>query len=312
MFPKFLRDAYDAKTNDMSELMKERILSLTEYSAYSQSKNIPVNRRLIVDDKIEYINTSNTSFLDDLVDGDFKSEPLPYFISNIDDYFTISFSGNEQKLHAIMTANDPTWIVFPKSTQNKILYNLKISLSTEFSKLYKFSVFRHYKIINNENDTVHTRDSLYNSLMRDDVDITESYLHLISEYLNVNIAQVYSCGYDWVSYFKPERATIILWTYGEKSGCVLHSSGTKHLHFDNLQILQNLVHINPERTLKMNIELYPERKKYLSELKKLKKIDIQNIAEKKKIEIYYFNSKNKSILITKDSLIQSIMNLSFS
>ena len=284
MIPVFLKEAYAVKDDKITAMMNENIESLKEFAHFIQSKNIPANKRL----SINYVHTTQSVSMDD---EQFTSEPLPDFFSNTDDnYYTISFTGNEQKLHAIMTANDPAWVVFSKSSQNKILYNFKIKLSTEFSALYKHGIYRQYD---------ESRSVLYNYLMRDDVDITDSYLHLVSDYLKVNILQVYSHGYEWVSLYTPNRATLLLWTHGNKSGCVLHTDGKSHLQlFEfNQSFVQNLDDLKPERIFKMNIELNPLKKKYLTELNKKTKAEICEIAHLKNI------TTNKK----KNDLIQEIM-----
>ena len=282
MIPVFLKEAYAVKDDKIASMMNENIESLKEFAHLLQSKNIPANKRIS-------INYSQKKHDDSLIeDNTFTSESLPDFFSNAtDNYYTISFTGNEQKLHAIMTANDPAWVVFSRSSQNKILYNFKIKLSTEFNALYKHGIYRQYD---------ESRSELYNSLMRDDVDITAAYLHLVSDCLNVNILQVYSSGYEWVSLYTQNRATLILWTHEDRSGCVLHANKKDHLQlFEfNKSLLKNLDDVQPDRIFKMNIELNPTKKKYLTELKKKNKQEICEIANLKNIEIL---SKKKDDII---------------
>ena len=304
MIPLFLKEAYENKDDKITTRMNENIESMKEYSQFIQSKNIPANKRL----SINYCYKNDSIKFED---ENFQSEPLPDFFStdfsfekksdekfsedkfsdekfSEEDFFTIPFTGNEQKLHAIMTANDPAWVVFSKSSQNKILYNFKIKLSTEFNSLYKRSIYKQYD-----------DSQLYNSLMRDDVDISAAYLHLVSDYLNVNILQVYLHGYEWVSLFNPNRATLLLWTHEDRSGCVLHTDGKSHLQlFEvNKLLLKNLDDVQPDRIFKMNIELNPLKKKYLTELRKKSKAELCEIAELKNI------STDKK----KDDIIKELM-----
>jgi hypothetical protein len=305
--------------------MEKKIMTLNIYSSQLQSNSIPNNRKISIDANMNPSIAKTSSVDNDVIQTFETSEKLPNFMpfeyKNSDNYFTVPFSGTEQKLHAIMTANDPIWIVLSKKTQNSILYNFKISISTEFNKLYKYQIYRHYfvksgdeQLTNNDNQK-NGRDILYNAFSKDDVEISSPYLHMISDFLDVNIIQMYDYGYEWVSLFIRERATLILWTHDGKSGCLLHKNKKNHLSpiNENSSLFLNSADIYGERTEKINIESDPIKKKYLTLLKKQKKCEIEKIALSKSLNIFKEKSNSSEnppssqVLLSKDEIIRIVM-----
>jgi hypothetical protein len=312
LLPAFIVNTYDNKTEEMHKIMTQNILKLNTSCFQSlQSKNIPKNQKL----PENYCETTSSLYknlkfmndfsnIKDIFDSSFE---LPDFIPDYyvkNGYYTIKNNEQEKNLHAILSFIDPTFYSFPTKTKNKILVELKRELSLNFDTLYNHAIFRYYKVSRNE---------LYASLSRDDLKISIPFLHLISEYLKVNIIILYRENvYEFASYFCKCKPTIILWDDATMAGCLIHTNEEKYLlpyrekeeDMRTHPVFSQMKDIYSERTENIKIISEPEKNKLKKTLTKMKVLEIKKIALEKSLSLSRDN-KNK----TKNELIQELIHL---
>ena len=287
----------------------KHITLLHNFSSLLQSKNIPKNPKLEIFDPSHnkqnyYKSTHSLSIIDSFNNIDNKFPTFIPFEYKTTSYFTIPFNNRDKIIHAIMTANDPIWLILPDKTKEKIIYNLRIDLSKNFNMLYNHSVYRFY--FSKENNTLpSSKDELYTSIINNNIDISPVFIHLLSDYLNVNILQVSSKGYQWLSIFIIQRATIIIWTNESETGCILHKNYTEHIRpiTENNPILLHFQDLFEDRTFKINIAYNPKTSKLDKFLKTKSFIDLKNMALNHNISLKDNCDKNK----TKHTIIKELL-----
>lgn len=281
-----------------NESLKEKgcLEKLHKYAKWMQSASIPQNARLSIDDNV---NIGKSPSMNNIIEKEWDKSVcnLPDFIPfeyKTSSYYTVSFNGRERLLHALMSAHENKWLVYPEKTKEDIIFQLKIKLSEHFQQHFTYSIYKNYKL----NEKSLNKNTLYTLIRTDDMDIHPGIIHLISEYLNLNIVVINKEGYNLYCNWIPERCSVFLWDDGHNAGCILHKNCTEHLrpvlNKDDHPIFLHLNDLNSKRTQEINIASQPEIKNFYSKIKKMTMKEIEEVSQKRGIDI---QSKKKNELI---------------
>ena len=255
--------------------LKREISETYDYSRWFQSPSIPQNSRLSLDNLPNDIGKepSTMRILEKDWSTSVKSVPsfLPFeFHTSV--YYTVSFRGRGRFLHALMTANEPTWSSFPEKTKDKIFSSFKLDICQKFSSLYtkNSKMYKHYSI---------TRNDLYSLIVKEtDISFHPVLLHIWSDFLDMNIFIVRKEGYVRCSSWDKDRSSLFFWDDDGECGCILHRNGTEHLRPCNMDhpVLFHMKDIDPEKTKKLMIAGCPPHiQKHITQLKKMNKKDLE-------------------------------------
>jgi|TARA_B000000565_G_scaffold62565_1_gene41551 hypothetical protein len=281
-----------------NESLKEKgcLEKLHKYAKWMQSASIPQNARLSIDDNV---NIGKSPSMNNIIEKEWDKSVcnLPDFIPfeyKTSSYYTVSFNGRERLLHALMSAHENKWLVYPEKTKEDIIFQLKIKLSEYFQQHFTYSIYKNYKL----NEKSLNKNTLYTLIRTDDMDTHPGIIHLISEYLNLNIVVINKEGYNLYCNWIPERCSVFLWDDGHNAGCILHKNCTEHLrpvlNKDDHPIFLHLNDLNSKRTQEINIASQPEIKNFYSKIKKMTMKEIEEVSQKRGIDI---QSKKKNELI---------------
>ena len=291
--PSSLRDHFSNGRVNLSETTA----LLNPYARWMQSPNIPrISKAPIMLDEFETIIESDPA-IDDWI-FKLKSEsskqelPVPCFFPDsykTPVYYTNIYKCPERFIYALLSAHDSCFPLYSDACKRNAVSKLITNVLSNFYNIYNVSVFRLYK---------KTKPQIYNSLSKSP-SIPE--LHVISEFLKVNIIIVRKFNYEWACIYDSDRKTYCLWEDERNVGSIRHITDGGNINIENMLI--NKLDIDGERSRMIKINSDVDKREILKSLKSYNTSELSEYAKRNNI----LTRNEDGIALKKEELFKRVL-----
>ena len=203
VFSKLLLNSFEIGRENL--VLKTGVLN--EYAKFMQSPNIPLNGNMVIlidDDQNDQQKENIVETFGSL------NDKLPGYLEKLNlNIKSISFKKKDW-IHSILTFLDSNFPIYSETSKESMRKDFKCKIEESFSSTYNSKIFNEYKI---------KKGDLYSKCC--EIEYNDAVLHVISDYLQVNVSVLNKFGYRDTCALTEDRKSIVLFETDDEIGCLL-------------------------------------------------------------------------------------------